>query len=97
MAEEKKKQKVDLAKEIRNMERKAREEALKAAAAQEDAGEQKEQLVLFDAWYALRANSIPSKHMKEILRADFAGRGLGNKETVEKFDLALEKYGVKLS
>lgn len=93
----KEKQQVDLAKEIKDMERKAREEALKAAASQEAVGEQKEEEILFDAWYASRANSIPSKHMKEILRADFAGRGLKNKETAAKFDMALEKYGVKLS
>lgn len=78
------------------MEKKAREEALKKAAEQETPG-QEEQLVLFDAWYAMRANMIPSKHMKEIIRADFMGRGLTNKETVKKYDAALEKYGVKLS
>lgn len=91
------KQQVDLAKEIRDMERKAREEALKAAAAQEPAEDKKNEEILFDAWYAMRANSIPGKHMKEILRADFTGRGLSNKETVDKYDMALEKYGVKLS
>ena len=85
-----------LAKQIKEMERKAREEALKKAAVQEVA-EQSEELVMFDAWYAMRAGSIPGKHMKEILRADFTGRGLGNKETMAAFDMALEKYGVKLS
>jgi hypothetical protein len=85
-----------LAKQIKEMERKAREEALKKAAVQE-VTEQSEELVMFDVWYATRASVIPGKHMKEIIRADFTGRGLGNKETMAAFDMALEKYGVKLS
>lgn len=89
--------KKDLQKQIKEMERKAREEALKKASEQESVEGEQPKDMLFDAWYAMRAQAIPSKHMKEILRADFAGRGLSNKETVEKFDMALEKYGVKLS
>lgn len=89
-------EKVDLEKQIKNMERKNREEARKRAAKQEAVGSVKSDDVAFDAWYALRASSIPSKHMKEILRADFTGRGLGNKEPLAKFDKALEQYGVKL-
>ncbi len=96
MAKREKKQ-VDLMKEIKDMERKAREEALIEASKQEMSESSKEEEVLFDAWYAMRSSSIPSRHMKEILRADFAGRGLGNKETIAKYDAALGKYGVKLS
>lgn len=83
-----------LMKDIKAMEKKAREEAMKNVMPSQAATEQQE--ILFDAWYAIRASRIPGRHMKEILRADFNGRGLGNKETMEKFDLALEKYGVKL-
>lgn len=81
-----------LMKDIKAMEKKLREEAMKASAP----ADQGKSEVQFDAWYVMRASQIPGRHMKEILRADFRGRGLGDKETVEKFDMALEKYGVKL-
>jgi hypothetical protein len=51
----------------------------------------------FDGWYASRGPRIPRHHHKEILRADFAARGLGQCESLEDFDAALSKYGVKLS
>ena len=50
----------------------------------------------FDAWYALRKLRIPKHHHKEILKADFKARGLGQQESMQDFDAALEKYGVKL-
>lgn len=50
----------------------------------------------FDAWYAMRGNKIPRQHHKEILKADFKARGLQQCESIEDFDAALEKYGVKL-
>jgi hypothetical protein len=79
-----------LAKEIKAMELKKRQEALsKSPAAME-------QKMHFDAWHALRASSIPGHHMKEILRADFKARGLGDKETVIRYDAALAQYGVRL-
>lgn len=81
-----------LMKDIKEMEKRAREEALQALPQEE----KKDESCLFDAWYAMRASQIPGRHMKEILRADFEGRGLGNKETIAKYDMALEKYGVKL-
>lgn len=51
----------------------------------------------FDAWYAMRANAIPRHHHKEIIKADFKARGLGQCESLNNFDDALRKYGVKLS
>lgn len=51
----------------------------------------------FDGWYALRGPRIPKHHHKEILRADFTARGLGQCESLEDFDAALNRYGVKLS
>lgn len=51
----------------------------------------------FDAWYALRKPRIPKHHHKEILKADFKARGLGQQASMQDFDGALEKYGVKLS
>ena len=50
----------------------------------------------FDAWFALREPNIPEMHKKEIIKADFKGRGLGQNETIEDFDKALTIYGVKL-
>ncbi len=64
-----------------------------ATAAPEAAGVQK---LDFDAWWALRGKKIPKHHHKEIIKADFAGRGLDDKESIEDFDRALEMYGVKL-
>lgn len=51
----------------------------------------------FDGWYALRGPKIPKHHHKEILRADFTARGLGQCESLEDFDAALSMYGVKLN
>jgi len=51
----------------------------------------------FDGWFAMRGPKIPKHHHKEILRADFSARGLGQSESLEDFDSALNQYGVKLS
>jgi len=51
----------------------------------------------FDAWYAMRAGQISKQHHKEIIKADFKARGLGQCESLEDFDSALAKYGVKLA
>lgn len=50
----------------------------------------------FNVWYAMREKSIPAHHMKEIIWADFKGRGLSARETVAAYDLALASYGIKL-
>jgi hypothetical protein len=57
---------------------------------------EKPQLLDFDTWHAIRQGAIPSQHKKEILKADFKARGLLSLATMEQFDQALEKYGVKL-
>lgn len=51
----------------------------------------------FDAWFAVRAGQIPRHHHKEIIKADFKARGLGQCESLEDFDGALNKYGIKLA
>jgi hypothetical protein len=56
-----------------------------------------EEKVDFDAWYSMREKQIPVQHQKEILKADFKGRGLGQNESLSNFDGALKKYGVKLA
>lgn len=50
----------------------------------------------FDAWFAMRSKQIGKQHHKEIIKADFKSRGLGQNESLEDFDEALRKYGVKL-
>ena len=56
-----------------------------------------EEKIDFDAWYSMREKRIPTQHQKEILKADFKGRGLGQYESFADFDAALKKYGVKLA
>lgn len=51
----------------------------------------------FDGWWAVRSKQIPAQHRKEIVKADFIGRGLSDKESMESYDAALNKYGIKLS
>jgi hypothetical protein len=50
----------------------------------------------FDTWYALRKDSIPGHHHKEILKADFKGRGINGDRSMETFDKALAAYGIVL-
>jgi len=50
----------------------------------------------FDTWYVLRKDKIPTHHHKEIIKADFTARKLPKMCTIEQFDNALKKYGLKL-
>lgn len=67
------------------------------AASAEQASQLMEELVDFDGWWAARSSKIPSHHHKEIVKADFRGRGLSMMETMEDFDDALKEYGLVLS
>ena len=78
---------------IRKMEQEKREEALKKAPAQVQPASDE---ISFDQWHMMRAPMIPTAHRKEILRADFGGRGLGDKASQAQYDEALGKYGIKL-
>jgi len=80
--------KKSLKEEIKEMERKAREESAPQIA--------EETKVSFDSWYHMRKDKIPSCHLKEILAADFKARNMPNNATIAEFDKALELYGVKL-
>lgn len=51
----------------------------------------------FDAWFAMRGAKIPGRHHKEIIKADFKGRGLGQYESLQDFDKALKQYGINLA
>lgn len=50
----------------------------------------------FDAWWAMREKKVPQHHLKEIILADFQARKLSLQETMQTYDEALRKYGVKL-
>lgn len=86
-----KREKKKLLDEIKQMEAKARDEALKARV------EASPDVVEFDVWFNMRSSIIPGRHMKEIIFADFKGRGLGDKALVAEYDQALQNYGIKLS
>jgi len=52
-------------------------------------------LVDFDKWWAERSSVLcQPAHMKEILRADAKGRGLANKESMERWDWAAKMFGL---
>lgn len=50
----------------------------------------------FDTWFSMRQAKIARQHHKEIIKADFIARGVKECESLEDFDAALRKYGVKL-
>lgn len=53
--------------------------------------------VSFDQWWADKASSLKlAHHMKEIVRADFRGRGLVNSNTLEKWDWAAKQFGLNV-
>lgn len=51
----------------------------------------------FDAWWALTEKKIPQHHRKEIIQADFRARGMSQRETLQSYNEALGKYGLKLN
>jgi hypothetical protein len=69
-------------------------EALEVASAAAEANELEK--IDFDAWFAMRSKQISKQHHKEIIKADFKSRGLQQNESLEDFDEALRKYGIKL-
>lgn len=75
----------------------AQEAKPEAVESQEQEMASEAELVDFDGWWATRRSKIPEHHRKEIIRADFKGRGLSDSETMEDFDAALKLYGLKLS
>jgi len=87
-------EKKDYKEEIKEMEKKKREAAIKAASAKPAPSGEK--AVSFDEWYAMRSAAIPKVHRKEVLKADFKGQGLGASADLARYDQALERYGVKL-
>ena len=81
---------LDVMQQIKEIEQKKRNMAVKVEVVV------KEQQINFDVWWMERSPFIPKQHRKEIIRADFNGRGLGDNELKEAFDAALEQYGLKI-
>ena len=88
---EKKKSQKELMAEIKKMEAEKRAKAMK-----ENPSQKKDDRVGFDQWWMQVAKHVPRAHRKEIIKADFKGRGLGDKALKSDYDKALESYGVKL-
>lgn len=72
-----------------------KEASIESKATMQDSRPEEEK-VEFDSWWAARSSMIPAIHLKEIIKADFKGRTLSDLESMEAFDMALEKYGIKL-
>jgi len=70
------------------MEQKKREQSMAKAPVQA--------VITFDSWFHLRKKKIPQHHMKEIIWSYFKSRGLSKKESTEKYDEELIRYGIKL-
>jgi hypothetical protein len=55
------------------------------------------QEIPFDQWWADRSAILKQPpHMKEIIHADFKGRGLTAKHAVEKWDWAAKQFGLNI-
>jgi hypothetical protein len=53
------------------------------------------ELVDMDEWWAKRAPALSQpSHIKEILKADAAGRKISGKQTVERWDWAARQFGL---
>lgn len=86
----------ELRRSIKEMEDKARQEAMAAAASVtviqpegEDQG-----LMSFDQWWMLaQGRKKMRSHLKEVIWADMQGRGLSKKEPQAKYDEALRLFG----
>ena len=84
----------DLKTQIKEMEAKKRAESLasnKITFIQPDGESDK---ISYDQWWMV-ANKKKSlrPHLKEVILADFKGRGLSAKETQDKYDEALRLFG----
>ena len=51
----------------------------------------------FDAWWVMTQKHIPAHHHKEIIKVDFQARGLSLNESMQSYNEALGKYGIKLN
>lgn len=83
----------DMMAEIKKMEAEKRAKAMEKQPKKNKEDEE----ISFDTWWMRRSKMIPQAHRKEIIKADFKGRGMKDKAKTSDFDKALEKYGLKLN
>lgn len=95
MSDKAKKIDVELLKQMKAMEVAKREEALKDSDVNIITGSSDDS-VDFDTWWMDVNRRVKMKPwMKEIVQADFKGRGLSKRESLEKFDESLRLFGIK--
>lgn len=83
---------LELKRQIKEMEDKARKEAAPTQSAEEN----KDSKVSFDQWWVMINHKITMRpHMKEILLVDFLARGLTKSETEQRYDDTLRVFGIK--
>ena len=84
-----------LAKEIKEME--VTKKAAKAAQAPKPQSPVPDERISFDQWWMTLVRKIDMRPAyKEVIKADFRSRGLGDKAMHTEYDKALELYGIKL-
>jgi hypothetical protein len=81
----------NLKKKIKEMEQQSRAQVVETTA---NADEVK---VNFDTWYYIRSPQIPERHRKEILLSYFKSLKMTINETMQAYDDALARYGVKIN
>jgi hypothetical protein len=53
--------------------------------------------ITFDQWWVDKSNTLKQPpYMKEIVRADFKGRGLADSHSPEKWDWAAKQFGLSI-
>lgn len=95
MSDKAKKIDTELLEQMKAMEAAKREESLKGSDVTIITGSNDEK-VDFDTWWMDINRRVKMKPwMKEIVQADFKGRGLGRRESMKKFDESLRLFGIK--
>lgn len=86
---------LDMLAKMKKMEAAKREKAMKSSSVTIINGS-KDSGIDFDTWWMDINRRVKMKPwMKEVVKADFKGRGLTLKETMEKYDDALRLFGIK--
>ena len=88
----------DLTKTIKEMEMAKKQEAAEKQKAMEPVPSANDEPVIsFDMWWAITMKKINIRpSYKEVVAADFRGRGLGKTATASAYNKALELYGIKI-
>lgn len=95
MTDKAKKIDVELLSKMKAMEVAKREEALKESDVTIITGSDDEKID-FDTWWMDINRRVKMKSwLKEVVQADFKGRGLEKRESLEKFDESLRLFGIK--